>query len=127
MKNVSNTIKVGMIALIIGAFSVNVWASNGTSETEPTKKLSKEELAVKDLEATIELQEDLSIFDEALEEEGILSCSKDIMVKILNASDEVVYEGSYNGFNITDPALKQFVSKADLLMTAGNVAYYMLF
>lgn len=127
MKNLNNTTKIGMIALIFGIFSSTILLANGTSNEELKKEKSKDEVSVAYLEKTALVDEELLELEADLTDEGILSCSKDMIVKILNEADEVIYEGTYNGISAADQTLRKYMSKADLLVNVGNVAYYMVF
>ncbi|MFT4741754.1 MAG: hypothetical protein ACI9L9_002548 [Marivirga sp.] len=127
MKNVSITSRIGIFALLIGLFSTTFLFANGTSGESIEEVKSKDEIAAEKLESTVFVDEVLMEFEVDLTAEGILSCSKDIIVKILNEADEVIYEGAYNGIAAADKILKKYMSRGDLIVNVGNVAYYMVF
>jgi hypothetical protein len=127
MKNVSITLRIGILGIVIGLFSTTLLFANGTSGESTEEAKSKDEIAAEKLEGTVFVDEVLMEFEFDLAAEGILSCSKDIIVRILNEADEVIYEGAYNGIAVADKTLKKYMSRADLIVNVGNVAYYMLF
>jgi hypothetical protein len=127
MKTLKIISKIGMLALVIGMFSSTISFANCPTGDCPEEAKSKDEIAVEKLESTVFADEVLMAFELDFIAEGIMSSSTDIIVKILNEADEVVYEGAYNGIAVVDMTLKKYMSRADLVVNVGNVAYYMLF
>jgi hypothetical protein len=127
MKNLKTIGKAGIITLIMCVFfSANLMA-NGTSGEEGKKEKVKKSVEVEKLIAEIQKNEEFELFDEMLKEEGIIDCSNDTKVTILDANGELLYEGSQAGISITDKKLKKYVERADFLINVDNTAYYMIF
>jgi hypothetical protein len=127
MKTLKIISRIGMLALLLGMFSSTMSFANCPTGDCPEEAKSKDEIAAEKLDSTVFVDEVLMAFELDLKAEGILSSSKDIIVRILNEADEVIYEGAYNGIAVADKTLKKYMSRADLVENVGDVAYYILF